>query len=285
MMTVGVRRTLKRAANGAARVMPRPDPTTRRVILCYHSVHPSVPYASASPEQFAEQLDWLAETCELVSLDDVGATPNRSGKPRVALTFDDGYADNHEYALPLLTERHITATFFVTAGFLERDPAVLDHVSDIWQTPTADLVPLSWSQVAEMRGEGMAFGSHTWSHANLAALPPSGVAEELSRSKAVLEERLGDTADAIAYPFGKLHHNVSEQTFELAAAAGYTRGYVSLPRAISPRDAPLRIPRFGVGRETLGSLAAKVRGDIDWHATVHGHLPRRVSAALFPQYP
>jgi peptidoglycan/xylan/chitin deacetylase (PgdA/CDA1 family) len=282
---MSVTRVLKHAANGAARVLPKPDVTTRRVILCYHSVHPSVHYASAAPDEFARHLDWLATECDVVPLGALVGEPNHTGRPRVALTFDDGYADNHEHALPLLVERTLPATFFVTVGFLERDVDVLAHVSHIWQTWPEDLAPLTWSQVAEMRAAGMTFGSHTWSHANLAAVPRPQAFDELHRSKVVLEERLGTAVDAIAYPFGKLRHNVGPDVFDLAGQAGYRRGYVSLPRAINDRDAPLRIPRFGVGADSVDSLAGKVRGDIDWHATVHRRLPRRVSAALFAQYP
>jgi peptidoglycan/xylan/chitin deacetylase (PgdA/CDA1 family) len=265
--------------------MPRPEVGTRRVILCYHSIHPSVHYSSATPDEFDEQLDWLAATCDVVALEDLVARPNLSGTPQVALTFDDGYADNHTYAFPRLAAHGMTATFFLTAGFLERDADVLGHLTRIWETPLADLSPLAWSQVAEMQDTGMTFGSHSWSHANLAPLPPAVAEQDMRRAKDVIEARLRAPVDAIAYPFGKLHHNVSPETFRLAAAAGYTSGYVSLPRAINERDAPLRIPRFGVGNESIASLGAKVRGDIDWHATVHRHLPRRVSAALFRQYP
>jgi peptidoglycan/xylan/chitin deacetylase (PgdA/CDA1 family) len=278
-------RALKHAANGAARALPKPDVTTRRVILCYHSVHPSAHYASAAPDEFACHLDWLASECDVVPLATLTTEPNHRGRPRVALTFDDGYADNHRYALPLLAERNLPATFFVTVGFVDRVPEVHAHLSEIWQTWPEDLAPLTWSQVDEMRAAGMAFGSHTWSHANLAAVPRAQAFDELHRSKVVLEDRLAASVDAIAYPFGKLRHNVGPVVFDLADQAGYRYGYVSLPRAVNDRDTRLRIPRFGVGADTVESLAGKVRGDIDWHATVHRRLPRRVSAALFRQYP
>ena len=89
----------------------------------------------------------------------------------------------------------------------------------------------------------------------------------------------------IAYPFGQLGHHVNDETVSLAAAAGYEQGYVSLPRSVRPANTQLRIPRFGVGGDTVDTLAAKVRGDIDWHTLVHEHLPRRLSRALFPVYP
>jgi peptidoglycan/xylan/chitin deacetylase (PgdA/CDA1 family) len=274
-----LRQRLRRVANVAAHALSHPDLPTRRLVLCYHSVHPSAPYASATPDEFGEQLDWLGEHCEVVDLAHVSAV-NESGRPRVALTFDDGYADNHEFALPSLEARHLPATFFVTAGFLERDPATLAHLSDIWATPSQDLAPLSWSQVDEMCASGMAVGSHTFSHSNLAALAPSAVTEELRRSKDVIETRIGEHVDAIAYPFGQLRRHVSKATFWLARKAGYRGGYVVLPRAITDRDDPLGVPRFAVGGETIASLAAKVRGDIDWHAVVHERAPRPVTGLL-----
>jgi peptidoglycan/xylan/chitin deacetylase (PgdA/CDA1 family) len=269
-------------------MLPRQELATRRVVLCYHSIHPSAHYASASPAMFADHLDWLRDTTDVVALTSLldDADPSRmSGRPRVAISFDDGYADNHEYALPMLAERGMTATFFVTVGFLERADDVMPHLAEIWRTPRGELAPLSWAQVEEMRAAGMAFGSHTWSHPNLAELPAALAAVELRRSKEVMEDRTGVAVTAIAYPFGQPAHHVNDETISLAAAAGYEQGYVSLPRSVAARDEQLRIPRFGVGDDTVDTLAAKVRGDIDWHALVHEHLPRRLSRALFPVYP
>ena len=201
------------------------------------------------------------------------------------MTFDDGYADNYEYAFPLLQERGITATFFVTAGFLERDAEVMRRLAGIWRTPRDELSPLAWRQVEEMRAAGMQFGSHTWSHPNLSELSPVRAGHELERSKAVLEDRIGARVDAVAYPFGKWRQHVDQTTLSLARLAGYDYGYASLPRAIAARDDRFRIPRFGVGDDTVTGLSAKVMGDIDWHTTVHEHMPRPVSRALFPVYP
>ena len=64
----GVRESLKRAAAASARALPKGRSERRRVIgLCYHSVHPSLSFASASPECFERQLAWLAETCDVIS--------------------------------------------------------------------------------------------------------------------------------------------------------------------------------------------------------------------------
>ena len=102
-----------------------------------------------------------------------------AGGPHVAITFDDGYADNRTHALPLLAARDMTATFFVTVGFLECDDEVMAHLSEVWRTPRERLRPLSWSEVRELRGAGMAVGSHTWSHRNLAPLSPGRAEHDL----------------------------------------------------------------------------------------------------------
>src|SRR5687767_12557712 len=95
----------------------------RVVVLCYHSIHPSLPFRSATPEMFTEHLEWLREHCECVPFSRIPLARSRAGhgRPIVAVTFDDGYADNHEFALPLLLESGIPATFFVTSGFLQGD--------------------------------------------------------------------------------------------------------------------------------------------------------------------
>ena len=58
----------------------------------------------------------------MIGLEELVAGRPRDGGPYVAITFDDGYVDNRVHALPRLAARGMTATFFVTAGFVERDP-------------------------------------------------------------------------------------------------------------------------------------------------------------------
>ncbi len=278
-----MRSTLKRAAGaGARRLAPPPQQRGRRVVLCYHSVSPSPSYLSLSPELFDAHLAWLQRHCSVVSLDELVAGRHEAPRPRVAITFDDGYADNHTHVLPLLASRDMPATFFLTAGFLERDREVMAQLADTWRTPVERLAPLAWEQVEEMRSAGMGLGSHTWSHRNLARLDDAAAELELVRSRQVLEERLAAPVSAVAYPWGKLRRHVSERTFAAAERAGYRLGVFSLPRAVRASDPPLRIPRFGVGSEPEESLAGKVGGDIDWHGAVHERMPGFAARALWP---
>ena len=85
----------------------------RWVILCYHSIHPSRPFRSATPDEFVAHLRCLSEHCDVVPLSTLVArrTAPSDGRPQVAITFDDGHVDNHEFALPLLAEHRMPATF------------------------------------------------------------------------------------------------------------------------------------------------------------------------------
>jgi peptidoglycan/xylan/chitin deacetylase (PgdA/CDA1 family) len=281
---MNARAALKQMAKaGAQWIAPPPERRGRRVILCYHSVNPSESYLSLSPELFDAHLAWLQRHCTVVPLSELVASRGGAEQPHVAITFDDGYADNHAHALPLLAARGFTATFFLTAGFLERNDAVMAQLAGTWRTPIDRLAPLTWEQVDEMRSAGMSFGSHTWSHRNLMRMAPADVEHELGRSRRVLETRLSAPVSAIAYPWGKLRRHVTERTFAAAGRAGYRLGVFSLPRPVRESDPPLRIPRFGVGSEPVESLAGKVSGAIDWHGTVHERMPAVLARRLWPE--
>jgi glycosyltransferase involved in cell wall biosynthesis/peptidoglycan/xylan/chitin deacetylase (PgdA/CDA1 family) len=251
----------------------------RRVVLCYHSVHPSAPFASASPAVFADHLDWLTDNCDVVPLTDLRDAAADPQRPRVAITFDDGYLDNFVHAYPLLATRGLSATFFLTAGLVERDPAVIAGMAKLWGCAIDDVEPLGWEQAREMAASGMDFGSHTWSHGNLALMHPARATCELRIAKDSLEQRLGRTIDSLAYPFGRVHVHVTEDTIASARAAGHTLGVVTLPRAVRRSDDALRLPRLVVGDDDVTALARKVLGAIDWHATIHERTPTRPRAA------
>lgn len=98
----------------------------RGLILLYHRVAalPSNPYLlSVTPQHFAEHLEILRKQAHPVTLQQLvqwvqdGRLPHRA----VAITFDDGYADNLHNAKPLLERCDIPATFFVTTGYIGRE--------------------------------------------------------------------------------------------------------------------------------------------------------------------
>lgn len=97
-------------------------------IVTYHGVdpdqHPVLNYDALQthPDVFARQIELFARHFSIMSLRDAiqcraehGRWPDRA----MAITFDDGYANNLNIAAPILQRLGVPATFFVTAGFIE----------------------------------------------------------------------------------------------------------------------------------------------------------------------
>jgi peptidoglycan/xylan/chitin deacetylase (PgdA/CDA1 family) len=107
------------------------------LILGYHRVAHDVhdPYGlCVKPHHFREQMSVLASRANPISLEQLGEALLRGDCPSrpVVITFDDGYLDNLENALPVLTDYRIPATFFVVTGNLGRP---------FWWDELAELIP------------------------------------------------------------------------------------------------------------------------------------------------
>jgi peptidoglycan/xylan/chitin deacetylase (PgdA/CDA1 family) len=242
--------------------MPRHG--VRRVVLCYHSIDPLKPFASASPALFEEQVAWLKARCQPVPLSAIlEARAPETDRPLVSLTFDDGYADNHEHALPVLLRHGVPATFFVTVGLVERDPSVVKRFQALRAAAPGEIRSLTWEQIRGLRRANMEIGSHTWSHPNLARCSRTEALGELRRSKEAIEDHLGEPVTSLAYPFGKPGRHVAEETVRLVEQVGYRFAAMVLFRGVRPGDDPFRIPRFFVTRDSVETLEAKVRGAWD----------------------
>ncbi|MGC4061974.1 MAG: polysaccharide deacetylase family protein [Aquabacterium sp.] len=74
---------------------------------------------SATQEGFAEQMAFLASNFDVISPKDLAGLGGAPKGRQVLVTFDDGYRDNYELAFPVLRAQGVSATFFVTAGFLD----------------------------------------------------------------------------------------------------------------------------------------------------------------------
>jgi peptidoglycan/xylan/chitin deacetylase (PgdA/CDA1 family) len=280
-----LKRAMKRAALTAGRLISQPDPCTRKVVLCYHSVHPSRPYISTDPDLFAQHVQWLKENCHLTSLVDLvsGVGMRNHGKPTAAITFDDGHGDNHSYALPILAKYGARATFFITAGFIERDAGVLRRFQQLLHCGAGDLNPLDWAQVRELLASGMDIGSHTYTHPNLARLSAAETANELRQSKDVISDRLGCAIDLFAYPFGKPKVHFTSMTTDLVRATGYRIAAAVTFRGVQRSDPLLAIPRFFADGDDIAKLAGKIAGVYELVGWWQDHVPLSVMRLVSPQ--
>jgi peptidoglycan/xylan/chitin deacetylase (PgdA/CDA1 family) len=216
------------AALAALRADPRsPRPGVR--IVHYHYVFQD------QRDGFARQLELFRQEYAPVSLTEaVGRLRSGGVEGReLAVTFDDGFRNQLEHAVPLLADAGITACFFLVTDLVGAAGAVAEtFCRDRLHLPAA-VEPLSWDEAAELVRLGHEVGSHTRSHPNLAALDPDGLREELQGSRDELERRLGAPVAHFSAPYG------DQARFSAAVpAAACEAGYESCLSAQRGRNEP-----------------------------------------------
>jgi len=184
-------RLLRTIVKAGAAAVPAPSGT---VVLIYHRVGAlsALDVDLATPD-FDRQVTWLANDGRTVSLGrslDVMQSGVTANGGAVVVTFDDGTADFADTALPILVEHRIPVTLYLATAFVEEQRPFPD-----------DGRPLSWAALRDACATGLVdVGSHTHTHAVLDRLPEDRVADELDRSKQLVEDRLGRPCLDFAYP-------------------------------------------------------------------------------------
>lgn len=169
-----------------------------------------------------------------------------SGGRGVGLTFDDGYVDFLEQAVPVLRRHGATATVYVLAGRLGGDNA--------WDAEGSRRPLMTAEQVAAADEAGMEIGSHGLMHRRLTTLDAGELDEELVGSRARLSQVLGGPVDGLAYPYGDL----GEREVRAARAAGYGHACAVDTRPAGVRPGRHALPRSYAGqRDGAGRLLAK----------------------------
>jgi peptidoglycan/xylan/chitin deacetylase (PgdA/CDA1 family) len=212
-------------------------------ILNYHniaSVPPGMTMSKlyVSPEHFDRQLWWLRRVgLTGVTLTD-GLRRLRLGDNHgcVALTFDDGYADNVTNALPRLREYGFGATCFVVSERLG------SYNSWDAEAVGGSKALMTTEQLATWTEAGFEIGSHTCTHPNLTTRSRGEVMDELVNSRQALRSLIGASVPTFCYPYGAY----DAETIACVARAGY-RFAVTARRGRAHRDDnPLALPRISV---------------------------------------
>lgn len=167
----------------------------------------------------------------------------------LAITFDDGYLDNHEIAAPILRSMNLPATFFITSRFIGSDTVP-------WWDEQLAVQPgwMTWDQVRDLRAQGFEVGSHTATHLDLGRAPVEQIAADLRESRVTLEAALGERVDLFAYPYGR-PENISEEARAIVREVGF-RSCPSCHGGLNGQcPDPLYLNRIPIS---------------DWHASV-GH--------------
>jgi len=161
------------------------------VCLMYHDVSPepahadgSGQYFSVSRSAFERQLDQLADLGYRVCSVEEAVNAPKSDRRLIACSFDDGDAGQFERGFPALAKRNMSATFFITTGWVG--------------TPNY----VTWDALREMKAGGMSLQSHTRTHPFLSQLDDAALRRELRESRDELDAELAQRTTSIALPGG-----------------------------------------------------------------------------------
>jgi peptidoglycan/xylan/chitin deacetylase (PgdA/CDA1 family) len=289
-----------------AHALLRPILSGVGTIFTLHHVRPA-PAGDFQPNRHLEVTpDFLramllhlkSQDIDIVTMDEVHhRLSNRKFARRfAALTFDDGYRDNRDFALPIMREFAAPFTVFVTCNFaegatgpwwvaLERAIAkaatievtvkgkavrldtstasakqgAFDRLEDwmrglqehelrreigalcaphrVDQTAICRDLCMSWDELKAFADDPLVtIGAHTISHSNLALQSQAAANEELTGSRARIEERLQRTVLHLAYPYGD-RFAAGAREFALATVAGFKTAVTTRPGMVFPESA------------------------------------------------
>lgn len=205
-----------------------------RAILTYHSIDPSGSVISIDEATFERHVAFLAsgrvDVLPLVEL-----AKRSSGKPALALTFDDGFENFATHAWPRLRDAGLPVTLFVPSHRIGGDNAWGGRAEP--GIPTLPL--LDADALRELVGEGLALGSHSRTHAHLDQLTDAELVGEIEGSSSDLEQLCGVRPASFCYPFGDY-----DERSAMLVRAHYTAACTTELRLLSARDELHRLPRL-----------------------------------------
>jgi peptidoglycan/xylan/chitin deacetylase (PgdA/CDA1 family) len=266
-----------------------------RLVLVYHRLGPSRPpgceiVPSVPVDVFRVQLQALGEIVDLVTLDEILAqdapprkTVGQGRRPAVAVTFDDDLPSHAQYALPVLRELGVRATFFLSGRALhglgaywfqhlealltaygERRTAALLRVPE----PRAEDLALACEGNADLRrrvselaaavsapeilkpdaiaalvAAGMTVGFHTVEHDILPKLDEAALDDAVSRGCEELAAAAGAAVRYFAYPHGK----ADTRSTAAVRRAGFNAAFTGVAQPLRPKDDRHRLGRWEPG--------------------------------------
>lgn len=282
------------------------------IVLLYHRVSllQDRAYAPISPEAFQEHCRFIASNFDVVTLAEI-VERLRSGRSLAgtcAITFDDGYRDFIEYALPVLAHFRFPVTHFLLADAVRSGAAVWTYRARLIATAAHNPPKLPMGELEAMRRSVreqwldekeretrelpalpamlraadldridrtlVEWGSHTLSHAMLDRVPPDEARVEISESKRELEAIVGRPIRFLAYPNGRSNGVVEEFAREAGYEAAFAVGQVEIGGG-----APMfALPRVDVGAIPLPMLSLEVSGVTERVRRLRARLAARVAA-------
>ncbi len=231
-----------------------------------------------TPEKFEEYIRIISSNYPIIRFED---NWHKVQERSIVLTFDDGYCDNYQYALPILEKYNVPATVFVSTGNIgserefwwDRIARLLseDSVRDV----RGQLLTLSHEererQIARIESKLLnskqaskddrslnmkelkclaaspiiTIGAHTVTHSMLSALSKEEQEEEILASKRFLEQSIERPVHIFSYPFGG-EGTYNEGTINILKQYGFVKAATNYSGLTNANDDMYQIPRCGI---------------------------------------
>ncbi|HRE40824.1 MAG TPA: polysaccharide deacetylase family protein [Ignavibacteria bacterium] len=227
-------------------------------VLLYHKISESISDdLTVSVSMFEDQIKYLKqENYNSVSLSElINYVYHNSPLPEnpVIISFDDGYLNNLEYALPVLKKYNFKSVIFLPVKFIN-DKNKWDEGNELL---------LSASQISTMSNENFEFGIHSFSHTNFKNLTSKEIENEITQSINTLNDLKINFTPAFAYPYGGRPENSTVYQNMIDAFKNYN---IKLAFRIGNRINPLpirnkfEIKRISVnGNDSIKNFIIKVK--------------------------
>ena len=171
-----------------------------------------------SCQDFERQIDWLEKNFQIVDLEECQRRINSgfNDQPTLAITFDDGYSENCEFALPMLIERRIPVTYFVTTDHCTNQQP-FDHDIEYGQ-------PLPVNTIESLRAldlAGIEIAAHSRTHADLGKISDvDELVDEMITASRELEREIERPIRYFAFPYGQTQ-NLTALAFNILRKEGF----------------------------------------------------------------
>lgn len=199
-----------------------PKPAAWPRLLMYHSIANEAPTGmNTPPAKFEAQVAWLKK--QGYTFCTVSELLTTTTPKAIAITFDDGFANNYQHAFPILQKYQAKATVYLA-------PEI------------ANIDKLTPAQITAMQASGLIeFGAHSMTHINLLQTATDPARQEIIASKQQVEALTGAACVSFAYPFGRF----SAETVELVKAAGFVSAVTTKKKIIANfKTQAFTIPRI-----------------------------------------
>jgi len=234
------------------------------LVLLYHRLidddQPDPERLGVTSALFESHLAMIAEafaTPTLPEVCDALQAGKRLTPSSVCITFDDGYRDNFEKALPLLRRYNVPATFFVATlpfegRFFAWDEKVYPGLSP--STLYADTALLHQAAHDPL----VTIGAHTHAHQRLSALSPEDARADIAHNIDLLTPVCGYRPQLFSYPFGD-PASYTPEIVDVVRSFGFTGAFTTTFGTVHARRDPALLMRYYPAAQSAEDLAAVLR--------------------------